>query len=455
MILGRAQEIKYLNTYYDRTDSQIMVVYGEQNVGKTTLLMEFSQNKPHDYYRARSASEREQLFQWSAELSPKEIHTLKYASFGEIFRALVKERQDEKKVIIVDEFQYIVKAGGSFMKELVEFVNDPLTERNVMVILCSSSIGWIENSMISKIGASAYELSGFLKVKELEFEDMLEYYPGYSMEKCIEAYAILGGVPGLWNHFSDKFSIKENVCVHLLNPSKFLYGEGQRIVESQLRETGVYNTILAAIAAGNHKLNDLYLHTEFSRAKISVYLKNLMELEIVEKVFSYDTDGRVNVQKGIYRIRNHFVHFYFTFLYPNLSYLEQMTEWEFYESYIAPNFKAYVAEYFKNVCMQRIKQWNQQERLPFEAVDYGEWVGKHGTIDIIAQSENGETLIGLCNWEKNLMRYDDYEWLLFCAEKAKIRADYIYLFSVNRFDEKLSLEAKMKQNLKLITLDEL
>ena len=37
MILGRAQELKYLNTYYDREGSQIMVVYGEKNVGKTML----------------------------------------------------------------------------------------------------------------------------------------------------------------------------------------------------------------------------------------------------------------------------------------------------------------------------------------------------------------------------------------------------------------------------------
>ena len=140
---------------------------------------------------------------------------------------------------------------------------------------------------------------------------MMEYFSGFSMEQCIEAYAVLGGIPGLWNHFSDKLSIKENICRNILDSKAFLFGEGQRMVEEELRETGVYNTILSSIAAGNHKLNDLYLHTEFSRAKISVYLKNLMELELVEKIFSYDTEGKANTQKGIYRISNHFVHFYF------------------------------------------------------------------------------------------------------------------------------------------------
>lgn len=40
-------------------------------------------------------------------------------------------------------------------------------------------------------------------------------------------------------------------------------------------------------------------------------------------------------------------------------------------------------------------------------------------------------------------------------EKAKLKADTIYLFSIQRFDEKLSLEAKMKKNLKLISLEDM
>ncbi len=455
MILGRAQELKYLNTYYDREGSQVLVVYGEKNVGKTALLKEFVGDKSFHYYRARSASVREQLFQWGKELSENEIHTPEYPSFKEILSAVVKEKQNGKKVIIVDEFQYIVKAGDSFMKELISFVHDSWRNSEVMIILCSSSIGWVENSMIGKIGEAAYELSGFLKIKELEFENMMEFYPGFDMEKCIEAYAILGGVPGLWRQFSDKLSIKENICKNILDTDKLLFVQGPRILTEELRETSVYNTILAAIATGNHKLNDLHLHTGFSRAKISVYLKNLMELELVEKVFSYDTEGKENVQKGIYRITNHFLHFYFTFLYPNLSRLEYMTAFEFYGKYIFPHFRSYVGEYYKTVCKQRMKQWNQWGKLPFKVVKFGEWVGKFGNIDIIAQGEQEKMIIGLCNFEKPIMPYDDYEWLLFCAEKAKIKADYVYLFSSGRFDEKLNLEAKVKKNIKLIAVEDM
>ncbi len=454
MVLGRTSELKYLNTCYDREGSQIMVVYGEKNVGKTALLDEFVQDKPHSYYCARPASEREQRYRWGLELNPEAFGAPGYPAFCEIFRSALGEETD-KKVIIVDEFQYIVKAGNEFMDELIAFVHDSWQGTQVMVVLCSSSIGWVENSMITRIGEAAYEISGFLKIKELSFETMMEFFPGFSMEQCIEAYAVLGGIPGLWAHFNDKISVRENICRYILGKNAFLNREGQRIMEEELRETGVYNTILASIAAGKHKLNELYLHTDFSRAKISVYLKNLMELELVEKIFSYDTEGKANTQKGIYRIKNHFVHFYFTYLYPNLSSLEQLAPDQFYKRYIAPYFKSYVAEYFKTVCRQHVEKLDKWGRLPVEIDRMGEWVGKLGTIDVIAQSEEGVTLIGICNWEKNIISYADYEWLLFCAEKAKLRADYIYLFSVKHFDEKLNLEAKMKQNLKLISMNEM
>ncbi len=454
MVWGRTSELKYLNAYFDREGSQIVVVYGERNVGKTALLEQFVQDKPYSYYRARSASEREQRYLWGAEVGKGGGIASKYPSFTEILQSLCVHKMN-KKVIIIDEFQYIIKAGSEFMKELTAFLSDMAKEMQIMVVLCSSSIGWVENSMINRIGDAAHELSGLLKVRELSFETTMEYFPGFSTEQCIEAYAVLGGMPGLWRHFDDKLSIRENICRHILTKGCYLHYEGQRIVEEELRETSVYDTILASIAAGNHKLNDLYLHTEFSRAKISVYLKNLMELELVEKIFSYDTEGKANAQKGIYRITNHFVDFYFTFLYPNLSRLEQLSPEKFYLSFIAPAFKGYVAEYFKTVCQQHIEKWSKWKRLPIEVDRIGEWVGKFGTIDVVAQSQEGDTIIGICNWDKPMMRYDDYEWLLFCAQKAKLHADYIYLFSVGRFDEKLDLEAKVKRNLRLISLDEM
>lgn len=454
MFLGRTSELNYLNTFYDSEGSQLLVVYGQRNIGKTSLLKEFVKGKPYHYYCARSASEREQTYEWGRELRNLTGNLPEYPSYAEIFEG-ISENGSGKMVMIVDEFQHAVKSGNAFMKDLVSFVRERGKHREILVVLLSSSTGWVENSMVTRIGEAAYALSGFLKIKELPFEEIRRFFSKFSAEECVEAYAILGGFPGLWTQFDDALSIKENICRFILNPHTYLQEEGLRTVAEELRETAVYHTILASIASGRHKLNDLYRHTGFSRAKISVYLKNLMELELVEKVFSYDTEGKANTQKGIYRIRNHFVHFYFRFLYPNRSALALKSVDEFYEEHIQLFFKNFATPYFKEVCRQQIEKWDREEKLPIGIDRIGEWVGKSGNIDVIAQDETGKTLVAYCNWERSVMQYEDYEKLLSNIEKAKLGADTIYLFSIQRFDEKLSLEAKMKKNLKLISLEDM
>lgn len=341
------------------------------------------------------------------------------------------------------------------MRELVRYTSGLDEKNGVMVLLCSSAIGWVENSMINKIGDAAYALSGLLKVRTLSFGDIVHRFPDFRIEECVEAYSILGGFPGLWNQFDDRLTIQQNICRHILNRDSFLFEEWERLVSEQLRETSVYNTILAAIASGKYKLNDIYLHTGFSRAKISVYLRNLMELELVEKVFSYDMADKENAQKGIYRIVHPFVNFYFTYMYPFMSSLQTISVGEFYNLYIYPSFRKYVSGCFKQVCREHLARLNKRGKLPLHYETSGEWVGKEGTIDFIARDAEGKTLIALCNWEKAMMTYEDYEWLLSYARKVKINADYIYLYTASGFDEKLDLEAKVKKNLKLVQITDI
>lgn len=76
-----------------------------------------------------------------------------------------------------------------------------------------------------------------------------------------------------------------------------MYNKAENIIGASLRELSVYDTILACIAGGCDKLNDLYLKTGFSRAKISVYMKNLAASDIIEKAVSFETGGWENAKR--------------------------------------------------------------------------------------------------------------------------------------------------------------
>ena len=184
MLLGRITELKYLNNCYDREGSQILIVYGQKHIGKTALVKEFMKDRPNYYYLARACSEREQAYQWGRQMAHDGYVVDKFPTFHDIF-AKISHRINGKKVIVIDEFQNIVRASDSFMKELVAFVHSQWNRDDVMVILCSSSIGWIENSMITRIGEAAYELSGLLKIKGMTFSDIVERFPNFRIEECV------------------------------------------------------------------------------------------------------------------------------------------------------------------------------------------------------------------------------------------------------------------------------
>ena len=449
MLTGRKKEVQYLQKFFEKNGSQFVVIYGQRGVGKTRLVREFADESPCFYYACREAGEREQQFQWGRELSDAGIAVEEFPTWQELFEASLQDIPD-KQILVLDEFQYLMKSSPSFIEEMAAFVEGQAEKRSVLVIMVSSSTSWVENSMVKKMGMAAYKISGLLKIKPLGFFELREAFPNYSSEQAFGLYAVLGGNPGLWKCMSPTKNLKENVCDTILSPEGALHDECRRILSEELRELGVYQTILSALASGHHKLNDIYAYTGFSRAKISVYLRNLMELELIEKVFSYDTAGREHMQKGVYRICNHFVHFTFTYLYPGSSKLAAVAEEDFYERDIVPTFRRFMSYAFKEACREYLMREAARGEFPFRLSSVGEWAGKAGDIDIIAQSETGETLLAVCQCEREVFPYEDYEWMLFLAEKAKLSADHIWLFTDKEFDARLMAEARGKENLSLI-----
>lgn len=332
--VGRETELQYLKKYFDSEGSHILVIYGQKGVGKTTLLREFGKDKPFSYYMARSCSDMEQRCQWTGELDVRDDGILEYDG---IFEAMMQRGAEGKQILVIDEFHHLIKGNKEFISKLRLFVSN-LNGRGdeVLVILCTSASGWVENSLIGKIGNEAAAISGFLKVRDLDIDLIRKIYPEYGEDDCIQLYAVLGGVPGLWNRTVKTFDAMNNLIYCMIDKYGSIHGEMAGVLTEELRETAVYNTILATIASGDGRLNDIYHHTGFSRAKISVYLKNLMEIDLVDKV-----------ETGTYRITKPHVRFYFSFIFKNQSLLEELTPEQFYKEIVEDAFPRFVREAYR------------------------------------------------------------------------------------------------------------
>ena len=205
------------------------------------------------------------------------------------------------------------------MEAILKLRDKKLYPGPVQIILASSDVAWVEQEFDLCMGESGKKIKQRIKLEDLTFLDLVRAYPQLSIAQVVQIYGVIGGISAYVSRWNPKADFKTNICRNVLSMHGYLHNEAEQYISFRLRELSVYETILAAIASGHRKLNDLYHLTGFSRAKISVYLKNLMEIDVIEKVDSFETGGVRNTQKGLYQIRDHYVNFWFHFIYPHLS----------------------------------------------------------------------------------------------------------------------------------------
>lgn len=449
-MIVRTAQIRSLNENYGAQGNSILLLYGRDGCEKEGMLRIYLQDKKHFYYRARQASALEQYRQMAAEVEQTYDVKLQKGTYNEIFNR-VKSGDATKLVVVIDEFQYIVKKDPEFMDSIIKLKEKKLYPGPVQIILASSDVAWVEQEMGACLGERVKKIKETVKLSDLAFLDLVRAYPDLSVAEVVRIYGVIGGVSSYVSRWNPKADFKTNICRNLLSPYGWLHHEAERFISLRLRELSVYETILSAIAAGNRKLNDLYHLTGFSRAKISVYLRNLMEIDVIEKADSFETGGVRNTQKGLYQIRDHFLNFWFRFIYPHLSDLYLLSEEAFYDRYIAPDIEEYMNRYFVQVCVEYLELLNRVDKLPIKLTKVGTWIGKQGTLDIVAQDAVRNTIIGSCNWSKPVMSGADVAQLAQTLKKAKLSPKHIFLFTATEFAPEVI--ALAKQDERFIAVD--
>ena len=254
-----------------------------------------------------------------------------------------------------------------------------------------------------------------------------------------------------------------------------LYSEVEFLLHQELRETPIYNSIIEAVALGNIKLSDISQKAMMdSTSKTSVYLRNLIELGIVEREFSVDgkLKEKANTSRGTYRLTDNFFRFWYTFGFANFSQLEDGDVDGVYEYAVEPALHEFASFIFEDVCKEFVKEQQKCNALPFRYSKMGRWFGRttvrdehtdsglrtaETEIDLLAiDREEKNYLVGECKFKKQPFRYSEYLNTVAKLTPQKQKAAFYYaLFSESGFDEKIEEIARENRMLRLYNLDEI
>ena len=480
MFIGREAELSFLQDKYDENRGQLIVLYGRRRVGKTETLREFCKGKPHIFYSCTQSTDKVQLAKFSKQMLKEKIPARQYisefADWESAFRSVLDlPYGDKKKLLIVDEFPYMCKGNKSIPSILQNLWDAELKDRNVMIVLCGSAMSFIEKELLAEKNPLYGRATGIYKMTEMKFYDAVKFFPDYSDRDKILAYSILGGIPHYLRQFRPELSVAENIRKNILTKGCVLYSEVDFLLHQELRETPIYNSIIEAVALGNTKLNDISQKSLVDdTSKTSVYLKNLIELGIVEREFSvdYKTKEKANSNRGTYRLTDNFFRFWYAFVFTNFSQLEDGDVDGVYDYVISPALHEFASPAFEDVCREFVKELQKKNALPFRYAKMGRWTGKTTVRDKDAQSGlrvaeteidllgigrgAKEYLVGECKFKKVPFEYSEYLDTKAKLTPLKESAKFYYaLFSESGFDEKIRAEADKESNLQLFDLSQI
>ena len=382
MFIGRKNEIEALNGFYEGEEASVAVISGQIGIGKTTLLKEFAADKDAIFFEAYETTSKHQM---------ERLSKLMGANKGLDAKGFCKEISERaaksKQLIIIDQYPHIVKADPDFDKLLHEYIIGEWKNLPVKLILCSDAFMLVDKYITGKKSIWKNDIKLNLVVEPLGFYESCEFFADASPVEAAFLYGITGGIPHNLARTAallavsgfENYSIKpiegtdkaKEVAIRLfLDKNSGLGINPEKVMATELRELAYYNYMLATLARGLNRVNQISAEVEKPKDVVVPYLNSLMSIGVCTK----DTaiTELTNRKKTRYSIVNTSTLFWYKLIVP------------YYDEYIAGDVESlwqsvqngmdeYMEDVFIKICAEYLKDRSNKNQLPFTVEEIGNW----------------------------------------------------------------------------------
>lgn len=458
MFVGRKSELTELERINRKKGFQFPVIYGRRRVGKTRLIQEFVSDKKNIYFMATRQTSSELLQSFSLtikeQFSDEKTKFLNsFENWETLFSYITDISKSERIVLVIDEYPYLAESEKSISSLLQKFIDTQWKNTELYLILCGSSMSFMEEQVL-EYGSPLYgRRTAQLKIHPLPYYESFKFFPQWNVVEKFYAYGICGGIPLYLELFSKYKNLKDAVCGEFLSLSGQLGEEPENLMSQELREPALYNAIISSVANGKNKQNEIALSVGLQSNRITSYLKNLISLEIMEKIAPVENSGK----RVIYRIKDNLFKFYFRFIIECKNLVAMGMGEKAYEYKIKPFLEDYFGHIFEEVCMQYLKKSIADGKIQTLYTEYGSWWGnnpaekKEEEIDLVLASKS-DILVGECKWQNQKVEKDVLLKLQRRAELIRNNRNILYvLFSKSGFLK----DCKNTENVKFVSAEDI
>jgi len=468
---NRTADLDRLEDWWTGSDRNALVLYGRRRVGKSWLFRAFAHGKPALALVAERRAEGAQLNRFADRIESYMGMRLEMRDVPELIAALYALGQEQKTLAIIDEFPYLLPTRSEQRYAVLTAIQAVMEEREsskLKLVLCGSHIGQM-GALLAETSPLRGRLTP-LSVEPLRFADAQAFIEDSEACARIERFAVAGGMSLYLDELGrGRGDLRERICERVLNHRGPLFNDPREVLEEELRQPGIYFSLLEELSCGERTIGDLAGALGKRTRDLGPYLDTLEEMRLAEKVAPV-TAGRGH-RDHRFRLADGFLRFWFRFVFNFQEDLRAgLRPEDHYDGEIAPVLPEHVAFVFEAIC----REWTRKE-LGHLASRVGSWWGnalndlrrvkqrQSEEVDVVGLRRGLVSVVGECKWTSSPMTaqvladLDTYK--LPAMRQAKLRfaaaGPLIVLFSKSGFKRNLLEISIERDDVRLVDVSEL
>ena len=421
MFFDRKAELNFLESRYESKQPELLVFWGRRRIGKTFLLREFCKRKNGLFFLATTSNSKNNLAEFSKQLAEyydDERLKLSPLQNWDDFFLYINEKATRRTVFVIDEYSYLVLSETSISSVFQKYWDLYLSQNaNILFIICGSAISMMEKETLDYRAPLYGRRTGQWFLEPFDVLASNEFFRYKKLVHLIEAFCITGGTPfynQLLCQYKNIFSAIED---KILNKGQVLYQEVDFLLRQEFASPKSYFPILKAMSLGSRKFGEISSKTGIDKSNLVKYLSTLEKLRLVRRETPVTESRPEKSRKGLYFINDNFINFWFTFVFPNLSFLESYETERVMDESVRPHFNYYVSRIVEPVIIKLLKIDYFQTGLSFAKI--GRYWDAHIELDFLGETDNNRTVIGEIKWTDSPCSTSVYNHLIRKLPKIK------------------------------------
>ncbi|MBP2058482.1 AAA+ ATPase superfamily predicted ATPase [Lactobacillus colini] len=454
MFIGRTEELTKLEGMYQTNTFQFAVIYGRRRIGKTALINRFIQDKDSIYFVGLEENAHDNLVRFSTaianfEREDSELEGFSYGNFENCFKEITRIARKKKIVLVIDEYPYLAQAAPEISSMLQSYIDHEFKETNLFLILCGSSMSFMENQVLAYKSPLYGRRTGQFKLQPFTLQEAEQYFPNMKKEDAFVLNTITGGIPLYLSYMSEDKTLLQNIQSNILEVNAPLFQETDSLLKQELRDPTNYNSVINAIAAGASRVNDIATKAHLETSAVSAYLKNLIDLGIVEKKVPVTDEAKPRPRKTIYQIKDGLFRFWHTYVSKYMNAILRGAS-STVLNIIQKDLNNFMGPEFEKLAQNYLWQHvNDSNIIPDPFIYLGNWWGtdnrnkKQVELDVVGIGVDEYTgYFGECKWKNEPISRSILEKLVDLSTIFPYPKKYYFLFSKSGFTDSCKELAK-------------